>query len=244
MAEAAAAPAVETAGQGGDELGAGTAFLRRTMVERQLRPFDVTDVPVLQRFLDIPREIFLPAELAPLAYSDMAITLKDASGRKSRMLQPPLVLARFLQGAEIRESDRVLVIGGAGFSAALLAGLAGEVVALECDAGLADRARANLGTVGADKVRVEVGPLEKGFAAAAPYDAILIEGGVEAGVEALFAQLAPNGRLLAIATPETGAGQQVVRYALSDGRPAGERSLFDASAPILPGFEKAPAFAL
>jgi protein-L-isoaspartate(D-aspartate) O-methyltransferase len=240
MAQAALA----TAEQGGNELGAATAALRRTMVERQLRPFDVTDVPVLQRFLDIPREIFLPAELAPLAYSDMAIAMKGGAGGRTRTLTPPLVLARLLQGADIRENDKVLDIGGgAGFPAALLAGLAGEVTALECDAELAEQAKANLAAVGAANVRVETGALENGVAAAGPFDVILIHGGVEDGLGQLFEQLAPNGRLLAIATPRAGGGQQVVRYERHGGKAAGERPLFDASAPILPGFAKTPAFA-
>lgn len=243
MAEAALAPAVDAAGEVDKQIGAATAALRRTMVERQLRTFDVTDVPVLQRFLEVPRELFLPKDLEPLAYSDMAIWLKDASGRTARALQPPLVLARLLQGAEIRENERVLVIGGAGYSAALLAGLAKDVVALECDPALAARAGEALKAAGAGAVRVEVGPLEKGVPAGAPYDAILVEGGVETGLDALFEQLTPDGRLLAIATPEAGTGQQVLRFARAGGKAAGARSLFDASAPILPGFEKPPAFA-
>jgi protein-L-isoaspartate(D-aspartate) O-methyltransferase len=214
------------------------------MVERQLRPFDVTDIPVLQRFLDTPREAFLPPELAPLAYSDLAIVIKGDSVRKPRSLLPPLVLARLLQGADIRPTDKVLDIGGAtGFSAALLAGLAGEVVALESDPELAAWAKANLAKLGAANVRLETGPLEKGAASAGLYDVIIVHGAVEDGLEALFEQLAPGGRLLAIATMEAGAGQQVVRYERFGGEVAGARPLFSASAPVLPGFEKSAAFA-
>lgn len=224
------------------EQGETTATVRRTMVERQLRPYDVTDVPLLQRFLDIPRELFLPVEHAPLAYSDLAITLKGAGGQK-RGLLPPLVLARLLQGAAIRPLEKVLDIGGGGYSAALLAGLASDVVALESDPDLAARARSGLAAVGATNVRVETGAHERGFPAAGPYDAILIYGAVEDGYAPLFDQLTPDGRLLAIATLEAGAGQQVVRFERHQGRAAGERPLFSASAAVLKGFEKAPAFA-
>ena len=182
----------------GLEDGKATEELRKVMVERQLRPFDVTDLPVLQRFFDVPREFFLPPELKPIAYSDLAIPGRGTIGAASRAIPAPLVLARFLQKAEIRPTHRVLdVAGGAGYSAALLSGLAGEVVALESEPELAALARANLAKVGATQVRVECGPLEKGVPAAAPFDVILIHGAVEGGLDALFEQLTPNGHLLA-----------------------------------------------
>jgi len=220
-----------------------TAVLRRTMVERQLRPFDVTDVPLLERFLDTPRELFLPPEQAPLAYSDLAIAVKTSGGRK-RGLLPPLVLARMLQGAEIRPGEKILDIGGAGYSAALLSGLAGSVVALESDAGRAARARTGLAALDCRNVRLVEGPLEKGVPGEAPFDLIVVHGRVEDGLDALFGQLTPDGRLLAIVTPEPGAGQQAVLFERQDGRAAGERPLFSANAPVLEGFEKALAFSL
>jgi protein-L-isoaspartate(D-aspartate) O-methyltransferase len=220
-----------------------SASLRQTMVDRQLRPFDVTDVLVLQRFLDVPRELFLPDEFASLAYSDNAITLRDADGRKTRTLLPPLVLARFIQNADIKSTDSVLEIaGGTGYSAALLSGLAASVVSLESETELAEQAKANLAVLGAANIRVESGALEKGVPATAPYDVILVLGAVEDGLDQLLAQLTPNGRLLAIRRSDQWSGQQALRFERSNGQAAGERPLFDASAPILPGFEKAPAF--
>lgn len=223
------------------EQGQAVAELRRTMVDRQLRPFDVTDVPLLERFLEVPRELFLPASQASVAYSDLAVTVKGAGNRK-RTLLPPLILARMLQGGAPRPGEKVLDIGGAGYSSALLSGLVGEIVCLESDPELADRARKGVQAIGASDARVETGPLEKGFAASAPYDLIYVQGAVEAGLDALFAQLAPNGRLLAIVTPETGAGQQVVRFERQAGQPAGRISLFSANAPVLEGFATPPGF--
>jgi protein-L-isoaspartate(D-aspartate) O-methyltransferase len=223
------------------EQGQAAAKLRRTMVERQLRPFDVTDVPLLERFLDVPRELFLPASQAALAYSDLAVTVQGAGGNK-RTLLPPLVLARMLQGGEPRPGQRALDIGGAGYSAALLSGLVGEVVALECDPELAAREREGLSALGASNALVEVGPHQQGFAAGAPYDVIFLHGAVETGLDALFAQLTPNGRLLAIVTPEPGAGQHLVRFERYDGQPAGRISLLSANAPILEGFARTPSF--
>ncbi|MEK4034306.1 protein-L-isoaspartate O-methyltransferase [Methylocystis sp. IM3] len=223
------------------EQGQAAAELRRTMVERQLRPFDVTDVPLLERFLNVPRELFLPSSQSSVAYSDLAVTVTGAAGRR-RTLLPPLVLSRMLQGGEPRPSEKVLAIGGAGYSAAILSGLVGDVVALESDPELADRAKDGLAAIGAGNARVEIGPMEMGFAAAGPYDLIYVEGRVESGLDTLFGQLTPNGRLLAIVTPEPGAGQHVVRYERQAGQLAGRVSLFSANAPVLEGFAKAPGF--
>ncbi|PPD42152.1 MAG: protein-L-isoaspartate(D-aspartate) O-methyltransferase [Methylocystis sp.] len=220
------------------EQGQAVAALRRTMVERQLRPFDVTDVPLLERFMNVPRELFLPESQADLAYSDLAVSLKGAG----RMLLPPLVLARLLQGASPREGEKVLDIGGGGYPAALLSGLVGEVVSLESDPEIAARAKAGLAAIGASNAQVETGPMQNGFPGAGPYDVIYIHGAVEADLEPLFAQLKPEGRLLAIVTPENGAGRQVVRFERNEGKPAGKVSLLSANAPVLEGFAKAPAF--
>lgn len=238
MSEAAVAPARRET----EQPGAATAVLRRTMVDRQLRPFDITDVPIIERFLAVPRELFLPERLSTLAYSDLAATLHTASGVR-RALLPPLVLARMIQAAAPRPQEKALAIGGAGYSAALLADLVGSVVAVESDAGIAAHAVEGLCTLGAGNVRVEVGPLAAGAPAHAPFDIILIEGAAESDLAPLFAQLGPNGRLLAIQTPEAGAGRQLVRFQFVDGRPAGRISLLSVTIPVLEGFEKPPAFA-
>jgi protein-L-isoaspartate(D-aspartate) O-methyltransferase len=236
MSEAAVATVRRNA-----EQGLAAAELRRTMVERQLRPFDLTDVPLLERFLNVPRELFLPSSQSSVAYSDLAVTVTGAAGRR-RTLLPPLVLARMLQGGAPRPGEKVLAIGGGGYSAAILSGLVGEVVSLDSDPELAERAAHGLAAIGVANVRVEAGPMEQGFPAAAPFDLIYVEGGVEAGLETLFAQLTPNGRLLAIVTPEAGAGQHVVRFERQGGQAAGRVSLLSVNAPTLEGFAKAPGF--
>jgi protein-L-isoaspartate(D-aspartate) O-methyltransferase len=236
MSEAAVATVRQYA-----EQGQSAAELRRTMVERQLRPFDLTDVPLLERFLNIPRELFLPASQETLAYSDLAVTVRGAGGHR-RTLLPPLVLARMLQGGLPRPGEKALAIGGAGYSAAILSALVGEVVALESDPELAARARDGLSALGAQNARVEVAPMGQGCPAHAPYDVIYVEGAVETGLDTLFAQLTPNGRLVAIVTPEPGAGLQVVRFERQAGQAAGRISLLSAGAPILEGFARAPSF--
>jgi protein-L-isoaspartate(D-aspartate) O-methyltransferase len=224
-------------------MGASTAALRKTMVERQLRTFDVNDLPILQRFLEVPREAFLPSDMEPLAYSDLGLFSKGSQSGKGRYRLPPLILARMLQGADIKPTDKVLDVAGGGYSAALLAGLAREVVALESDPVLAAQARDSLKSMGAGNVRVECGPLDQGVSGARPFDVILIHGAVEEGLDGLFADLTPNGHLLAIAKTDEESGWQVVRFERSEGKPAGSRALFDARAPVLFEFAKAPAFA-
>src|SRR5947208_15576059 len=83
------------------------AALRRTMVERQVRTFDVTDQAVIARMLAVPREKFLPENLATLAYSDVALDLPASAGGTPRRLLPPLIFARMVQAGVVGPRDRV-----------------------------------------------------------------------------------------------------------------------------------------
>jgi protein-L-isoaspartate(D-aspartate) O-methyltransferase len=211
------------------------------MVERQVRTFDVTDQAVIARMFAVPREKFLPETLATLAYSDLALELPTSAGGPSRRLLPPLILARMLQACLVLPQDRVLDVGGAtGYSAAILGGLALSVVALESDDGFVARARTCLA---AEPIPVKVvqGDLTKPPAGEGPFDLIFINGAVEANLEAHLDVLAPHGRLVVIFR-EAGLVPRAVRFDRDDLGEVGRRSLFDAPAPTLPGFDKAPAF--
>ena len=111
---------------------------RQTMVDCQIRTFDVTDQRVIARFLDVPRELFVPDHVRDLAYSDIGFSAKPAAvGEDGRYMLPPLVLARLIQGGRVKPTDRVLdIAGGAGYSAAILFGLSSEVLALEASPAL------------------------------------------------------------------------------------------------------------
>jgi protein-L-isoaspartate(D-aspartate) O-methyltransferase len=187
------------------ELVAASAETRRTMVDCQVRTFDVTDPAILARMIDVPRELFLPPDLAPFAYSDASLEIRPGPYAESRrVLPPPLVLARLLQAAAIEPSDKVLdVASGGGYAAAILAGLCARVVTLESDRRLHDLARSGLATFGQANVETLCGPLERGVAKAAPYDVILVDGGVETGLDALLAQLRNGGRLVTISRSES-----------------------------------------
>ncbi|WP_414901924.1 protein-L-isoaspartate O-methyltransferase family protein [Sphingomonas flavalba] len=207
--------------------------MRQAMVASQLRPNAVDDPRVIAAMDTVPRERFVPAERAAIAYVDTAIPLGDG-----RALSPPMTLGRLLTRAEVAPTDSVLLIGAAtGYGAAVLARLAARVVAVEVDAALAAAAKAAL----ADTANVTVvsGALAAGYGAGAPYDLIVIDGAVAEVPEALVAQLAPAGRL-ATGVVEDG----VTRLAI--GRRGGTGFALDAFADadtiLLPGFDKPPIF--
>ena len=212
-----------------------TAAARRMMVDGQVRTADVTNPDLLAAMLAVPRELFVPPPLAGQAYSDGDIAIG-----KGRALLKPMVFAKLVQGAQVEPDDRVLDVGcGTGYSAAVLSRMVGSVVALEEDAGLARRAEEAVVAAGAAHVMVVTGPLTAGWPAAAPYDLILLDGATEIAPDLLGRQLKPNGRLACVlGGAPTGKG---MIYRMIEGHLVG-RPIFDAAAPVLPGFAAPPAF--
>jgi protein-L-isoaspartate(D-aspartate) O-methyltransferase len=215
------------------------AALRRTMVDGQVRTADVTDLRLLAVMLDLPRERFVPAAKAELAYLDRDIPVSGAD-RPVRWLLKPMVLAKLIQAAAIGETEQVLDVGCAtGYSSALLGRLAGGVVALEEDMALAQKATENIAALGAANVQVAIGALAAGWPAGGPYDAILLEGASEVVPQALLGQLKEGGRLVCV----LGAGPagKAMLYHARAGEFSG-RPIFNAAAPLLPGFAETPEF--
>jgi protein-L-isoaspartate(D-aspartate) O-methyltransferase len=209
-----------------------TVAARRMMVDGQIRTADVTDLDLIGAMLAVPRERFVPAALAELAYCDGDIALGGG-----RALLKPMVLAKLIQAARVKGGDRVLDVGcGTGYSSAVLARLGATVVALEQDEALARQAKDALAGAG---VTVVTGPLTAGWPAAAPYDVILLEGATEVIPEALGRQLKPDGRLACIFG--RGPTGKATIYRPAEGSLAG-RPIFDAAATLLPGFVAPPAF--
>lgn len=215
---------------------------RRTMVDRQLRTFDVTNPEVLAAVLATPREPFLNGESDALVYSDANLEARE--GGSSRQLLVPMFVARALQAAEITPTDRVLdVAGAAGYTAAIAARLAGSVLALEESAAFADRASRIFSELGLANACAAAGDLAAGPAQGGPFDVILVNGAIEQRPENLIAQLADGGRLLAIeagAGGSRGAGQFVL-YART-GDAVSSRTLFSAAAESLEAFARPPGF--
>ena len=210
------------------------AAARRNMVDGQVRTADVTDLRIISAMLDVPREAFLPPAKAALAYLDLDVPLGNG-----RCLMKPMVLAKLIHAADLAGTDRVLDVGCVtGYAAAVLARIAGQVVALEQDAGLAQPARVALSPL--PNVTVQSGPLTEGWPAGGPYDAIVVEGATEFAPEPLLRQLADGGRLVCVLG--SGPGAKAMLYRRS-GQDSGGRAIFDAAAPLLPGFVKPPQFA-
>ncbi len=208
---------------------------RRMMVDGQVRTADVTNPDLLAAMLAVPRELFAPSALAAQAYLDSDIALG-----KGRVLLKPMVLAKLIQAAQVGAGDHVLDVGcGTGYSSAVLSRCVSSVVALEEAPTLARAAQEALGKLGAANVMVASGPLTAGWPAAAPYDLILLNGATEVVPEALGKQLKPDGRLACISGRAPALKGTIFRPA--EGGLVG-RPIFEAAAPVLPGFVAPPAF--
>lgn len=214
------------------------AEARRHMVDGQLRPNRIDDPRIVGALRELPRERFVPPALAARAYADADVPLPGG-----RVLLKPLVIAQLVQFLAAKRGERVLVLGaGTGFGAALLAAIGANVTAVEGDGALVDVARAALpAAVPAGSVAVVEADPAAGHAAGAPYDAILIEGGVAAVPRAVEEQLAEGGRLVAVSLAGGPPGRAIMvrraggAFTVTQG--------FDAHAPALPAFAAAPAFA-
>src|SRR5215831_14786697 len=138
------------------------AALRRMMVDGQVRTADVTDPRLLSALLSVPRERFVPAEKASIAYLDLDVSVAEQSGAGRKLLKP-MVLAKLFQIAGVGAKDHVLDVGCAtGYSTALLSRIAASVVGLEEDAGLVRKATEALEAAGIDNAKIVTGPLVRG----------------------------------------------------------------------------------
>ena len=215
------------------------ADARRRMVDNQLRTFDVSDRAVLAAMDAVPREAFLPEALRSLAYLDRH---QRPAGPDGAVVLSPMIFARLVQAAGVRPTEVVLDVGCAGgFSSAVLSRLGAYVVAVESDAALAASAREALAGADAGNVNVVTGDLAAGCAAEAPYDVIVVNGGFEVAPAGLLAQLRDGGRLVGIDV--AGRSGKAVVYVRS-GDVISRREVFEASAPVLAAFRRAPEFVL
>ncbi|MCO6186316.1 protein-L-isoaspartate O-methyltransferase [Rhizobium sp. L1K21] len=208
---------------------------RNRMVDNQIRTTDVTSHSVLSAFFSVPREAFVPAEKAALAYID-----DDIQVAQGRYVMEPSPLAKLLQLATITKDDFVLEVGATtGYVSALLSLIAGSVVALESDETLASVATAKLAELGYDNVAVVTGDLEAGYPDEAPYDVIILDGAVEEVPAALLEQLRDGGRLVAV----IGYGNaSTAKLYVKENGTVSERFAFNTSVKPLPGFRKAEEF--
>ena len=217
----------------------GFSTARHKMVDGQVRPSDITDIKIIDAMLAVPREVFVPENQRALAYLDLDLDVSEGASAK-RFLIKPVVTAKTLQAAEIKDTDNVLVVGCAtGYAAAVAAKLAGQVTATESDPSLATKAAAILAQIGLGHVTIKAAPAAEGDMAQAPFDVIILNGATEITPDRLYRQLKDGGRLVGVFATTQPPRATIVTHSHDD---FGHRALFDATVPVLPGLERLPAF--
>ncbi len=212
------------------------AAARRNMIECQLRTNKITDKRILEAMSLIPRERFISNERAMMAYTDTDVPCGDG-----RYLMAPIAVSRLIQEAAITAGDSVLCIAaGTGYSVAVMARIAGSVIALESSPDCAKKAGELLAELNLDNAVVVEGDVTVGWAAESPYDIIFIDGMVAEVPNTLFEQLADGGRLLAIIDSGDGIGRATLFVKLSGN--ISDRQIFDIRVGRLLEFDKVQEF--
>ena len=197
------------------------------MVERQLRARGITDERVLAAMGRVPREAFVPLEVARYAYDDAALPIGEV-----QTISQPFIVATMCQLLGLEGDEAVLDVGtGSGYAAAVLDELAGRVVSVERIPVLAARAGRALELTGHGDVVVRVGDGSLGAPDRAPFDAISVAAATELVPPALYAQLGPGGRMV---LPVGGSGgQRLVRIERGEDGPIESGSLACRFVPLV-----------
>ena len=213
---------------------------REMMVEQQVRPWDVLDARVLDVLATLPREAFVPEIHRALAYADVEIPIGAGPLGHGQKMMKPVVEGRALQGLLLQPGEEVLEIGtGGGYLAACMGALAREVVSLEIQTELADRARAQLDASGrGSNIRIEnIDAFD--YATDRRFDAICVTAAVETLPPRFLQWLRPGGRLFVV------RGHSPVMEAVlihNDVNGPRVESLFETDLAYLAGAAPAPSF--
>jgi protein-L-isoaspartate(D-aspartate) O-methyltransferase len=184
---------------------------REAMVERQLRRRGIAEPDILDAFGAVPREAFISAEFAHLAYRDHPLPIEA-----NQTISQPYIVALMIQAAAIKTGDVVLEVGaGSGYAAAVIGCIAARVVAIERQHDLVEVARQRLERLGYGNVTIVEGDGTRGCPDQAPFDAILAAASGSHVPSALIAQLAPNGRIV-MPLGEPGLPQELVKVTKQD----------------------------
>lgn len=207
------------------------------MVDTQVRPSDVTKFPIIDAMLSVPREAYVPDNKREAAYIGENLALDS-----DRVMLEPRTLAKMLEVLDVQPSHVALDVAcGLGYSTAILSQLCDFVVGIEDTDARAQEAQSILSEHGVDNAAVMTAELTEGAAKSGPYDIIMVQGGVVEVPDALLIQLREGGRIACV-FHEGALG--VVRVGHKIDGAVNWRFAFNASAPVLPGFEKRAEFAL
>jgi protein-L-isoaspartate(D-aspartate) O-methyltransferase len=176
------------------------AALHQALVDGLVSGRSITSPRLEAAFRAVPRHLFLPGIPLEEVYRDQFIVTKRLDGEPVSSSSQPQIMATMLEQLALEPGQRVLEIGaGSGYNAALLAHLvgdAGQVVTVDIDEDLVERAQAHLATAGCLRVRAVSGDGGLGYAADAPYDRIILTVGAWDVTPAWWSQLRPEGRLV------------------------------------------------
>lgn len=211
------------------------AAQRFNMVVSQVQASGVIDDRILAAMGKVERERFVPAAKRAIAYAEAPLEIVS-----KRFLLDPRTFSLMINAAEIGPDDKILDVGClSGYSTAVLGLLAERVIGLEHDTDLVRVAGEAMAAMHLDNAVVVQGSLSDGFKPEAPYDVIIVNGGIEERPAALVGQLAPGGRLVAIIGSATEGKGTVF---LNEGGHLGRRVVFDAPVPMLAGFRRPVGF--
>ena len=162
------------------------------MIEEHLLGRDIRDPLVIRAMREVPREAFVPEEMADLAYEDYPLPIGEG-----QTISQPYIVVYMTEALELSASDRVLEIGtGSGYAAAVLSRIAATVYTVERIQTLAQSARQRLELLGYTNILVHEGDGTLGWPEHAPYDAIVVTAGAPEVPKPLLGQLAILGRLV------------------------------------------------
>ncbi len=179
---------------------------REAMAERHLRRRGIVEKPIIEAFLAVPREAFVSADHAHLAYGDHPLPIEAG-----QTISQPYVVALMIQAAGVKPGDVVLEVGaGSGYAAAVISRIADKVIAIERQPALVAVASERLERLGFDNVAIVEGDGTRGWLDGAPYDAILAAASGSHVPRPLIEQLAPGGRLV-MPLGEPGWVQELVK---------------------------------
>ncbi len=191
-------------------------FIRRNMVERQIRQRGIRHPRILNAMLAVPRHCFVPIERISDSYADAPLPIGEG-----QTISQPFMVAAMADALSLAGDERVLEIGaGSGYQAAVLSLLAREVIAIETKPVLAAIARERLARLGFSNVQVIEADGSAGWPASAPYDGIIVSAAAPSVPQPLFDQLTEGGRI--VIPVGDSENQQIIRIVKCGGEPVRE----------------------